>query len=93
MARVESFPVIGWFFKQKKEGVAPVVSITSDLRVLSSRPISTDRKDAVVAIWAMGKTDFDVVRARVEEQFPDLSIESIDKMMGKVRQLREKGIF
>lgn len=57
----------------------------------SSTVLEDNQKRSVEAIWAIGKTDFEIVRARIEEQFPGLNSSEVDSMMERVKEIREKG--
>lgn len=57
----------------------------------SDRPRDREHRESVIAIWAMGKTDLDIVRARIEEQFKGLTPEEVNLMMSEVMELGTMG--
>lgn len=90
MAKNISIPLIGRFLGGKERQVSGS-EINVNVSPFSTRPLDDVHRQAVVAIWAIGKTDLDVVRARIEEQFMGLTQKEVDLMIGDVKKIRKKG--
>lgn len=89
MSMAEHLPLVQRIIGRVEKAVTGVEA-TFPSQVSTGRPLDDVHKKAVETIWAIGKTDFDVVRVRIEEQFPKLNPEEVEGMVSSVRAIRAK---
>lgn len=85
MTKILKLPFIG--------GSRERAAVSFPLPPLPSKPTSEEHREAVIGIWAVGKTPIDEVRMQLARQFTSLDEKDITDMVNAVevkRKIREE---